>query len=199
MPRSRQVAKARKSKLKVFRTPIGFHDAYVAAPSQKAALEAWGSDANLFARGSAEEVTDPRLTKAPLERPGEVIRVLRGSEAEQIRALGKVPAKAKRRVEDDEGDEGDRPSPSPSHLREGRKRRPPRPSRAGVEKAEQALEAAEKKQRAAVERVKAQMAKLEAKRRELDAKHRLERERLQEEVERARDDYAAAMAKWAEE
>ena len=32
-------------KLKVYRTPIGFHDAYVAAPSQKAALDAWGSDA----------------------------------------------------------------------------------------------------------------------------------------------------------
>jgi hypothetical protein len=31
----------RAAKLKVFRTPIGFHDAYVAAPSQKAALEAW--------------------------------------------------------------------------------------------------------------------------------------------------------------
>jgi hypothetical protein len=27
----------RVAKLKVFRTPIGFHDAYVAAPSQKAA------------------------------------------------------------------------------------------------------------------------------------------------------------------
>lgn len=32
----------RKQKLKVYRTPIGFHDAYVAAPSQKAALKAWG-------------------------------------------------------------------------------------------------------------------------------------------------------------
>ena len=27
----------RATKLKVYRTPIGFHDAYVAAPSQKAA------------------------------------------------------------------------------------------------------------------------------------------------------------------
>ena len=44
--------------LKVYRTPIGFHDAYVAAPSQKAALAAWGADANLFARGSAEQVTE---------------------------------------------------------------------------------------------------------------------------------------------
>lgn len=75
-------------KLKVFRTPIGFHDAYVAAPSQKAAPEAWGSDSNLFARGSAEQVTDPKLTKEPLERPGQVVRRSRGSEAEQIRALG---------------------------------------------------------------------------------------------------------------
>ena len=40
----------RKLKLKVFRTPIGFHDAYVAAPSQKAALEAWGADSNIFAQ-----------------------------------------------------------------------------------------------------------------------------------------------------
>ena len=42
-------------KLKVFRTPIGFHDAYVAAPSQKAALQAWGTDTDLFARGVALE------------------------------------------------------------------------------------------------------------------------------------------------
>ena len=67
-------------KLKVFRTPIGFHDAYVATPTKKAALEAWGTDANLFARGTAEEVTDPKLTAAPLERPGEVIRVSRGGQ-----------------------------------------------------------------------------------------------------------------------
>jgi hypothetical protein len=37
--------------LKVFRTPIGFHDDYVAASSRKAALEAWGGDADLFACG----------------------------------------------------------------------------------------------------------------------------------------------------
>lgn len=65
------------AKLKVYRTPAGFHDAYVAATSQKAALAAWGSDANLFARGIAEEVTDPALMAAPLDHPGEVIRVAR--------------------------------------------------------------------------------------------------------------------------
>ncbi|MBB4152261.1 hypothetical protein GGQ80_000137 [Sphingomonas jinjuensis] len=73
--------------LKVYRTPIGFHDAYVAAPSQKAALEAWGSDANLFPRGVAEEVTDPSLTKEALDHPGKVIRTLRGTAEEQMAAL----------------------------------------------------------------------------------------------------------------
>lgn len=79
------------AKLKVFRTPAGFHDAYVAAPSQKAALAAWGSNANLFARGLAEVVTDPALTAAPLARPGEVIRVAR------TMADAPPPAAAKRK------------------------------------------------------------------------------------------------------
>ena len=39
------------AKLKVFRTPIGFHDAYVAAPSRAAALRAWGADTDLFSTG----------------------------------------------------------------------------------------------------------------------------------------------------
>jgi hypothetical protein len=81
----------RAQKLKVYCTPIGFHDAYVAASSQKAALEAWGSDANLFARGVAEQVTDPRLMAEPLARPGKVIRKLRGTAEEQIAAREQSP------------------------------------------------------------------------------------------------------------
>lgn len=41
-------------KFKVFRTPAGFYDASVAAPSRKAALAAWGSHAGLFARRGGE-------------------------------------------------------------------------------------------------------------------------------------------------
>lgn len=74
-------------KLKVFRTAIGFHDAYVAAPSQKAALEAWGADVDLFARGAAELVTDVELSEEPLGHPGKVIKRLRGSEEEHFAAL----------------------------------------------------------------------------------------------------------------
>ena len=78
---------ARATKLKVYRTVAGFHDAYVAAPSQKAALKAWGSDRDLFARGIAEQVTDPALTAEPLAAPGTVVKRSRGTTAEQIAAL----------------------------------------------------------------------------------------------------------------
>jgi hypothetical protein len=83
----------RTQRLKVYRTPIGFHDAYVAAPSQKAALAAWGADSNLFAQKIAEEVTEPELMKEPLAKPGEIIRKLRGTSEEQVKALGPGPAK----------------------------------------------------------------------------------------------------------
>src|SRR5678815_113120 len=87
------MAKAkRKQKLKVFSTPIGFHDALVAAPSRKAALEAWGAGTNLFTQGSAHVVTDPKLTRLPLQNPGQVVKVLRGTHAEQLAALGKQEA-----------------------------------------------------------------------------------------------------------
>jgi hypothetical protein len=88
--RFKRVAKAkRKQRLKVYCTPIGFHDALVAAPSQKAALEAWGASTNLFARGLAETVTDRALAEPALAEPGKVIKVSRGSKAEQLRAAAK--------------------------------------------------------------------------------------------------------------
>ena len=74
-------------RLKVYRTVAGFHDAYVAAPSQTAALAAWGSEKDLFARGDAELVEDPDLTAAPLADPGTVIRLSRGTTAAQIAAM----------------------------------------------------------------------------------------------------------------
>ena len=40
-------------KLKVFQAQFGFYDTIVAAPSQAAALRAWGVNQNLFASGEA--------------------------------------------------------------------------------------------------------------------------------------------------
>lgn len=82
--------------LKVYRTPIGFHDAYVATPSQKAALEAWGADANLFARGSAEQVTEAELMQEPLANPGKIIKRPRGSEAETFGLPCQITAATRR-------------------------------------------------------------------------------------------------------
>lgn len=80
------------AKLKVFRTAIGFHDAYVAATSRKAALEAWGTDKDLFARGAAEVVTDPELSAEPLASRGTVVKRTRGGLREHLSAAGPMPA-----------------------------------------------------------------------------------------------------------
>jgi hypothetical protein len=180
------VAKAKK--LKVFRTPIGFHDAYVAAPSMKAALEAWGSSTNLFSQGAAEQVTDPKLTKAPLARPGEVVRVARGSEGEHFKALGRTSKKAKK---EEAG------SPIESGMTKEKKARGRRPSSAAVERAEGALAKAEARHREALEKLRAEAAALDKRRRELERKQRDERERLTSELDEAREKFRSAMEDWA--
>jgi colicin import membrane protein len=42
-------------KLKSYQTSQGFFDLAIAAPSMKAALEAWGANSNLFHQGFAKE------------------------------------------------------------------------------------------------------------------------------------------------
>jgi hypothetical protein len=167
--------------LKVYRTPIGFHDAYVAAPSQKAALDAWGSDHNLFARKEAEIVTDPALTEAPLARPGEVIKRLRGSAAEQFAALGEVKG-------------GDAPATS------GKARKPakpkPRPSRDALDRAEEALAAIAHSQQAQRDALAAREAALQAERRRIEKAQAAEMEKAARARDRAEAAYAKAIKAW---
>jgi hypothetical protein len=61
-------------RLKVFRAHLGFYDTIVAAPSQKAALEAWGAGANEFHQGFAAETKDPALVATALGKPGIVLK-----------------------------------------------------------------------------------------------------------------------------
>ena len=68
--------------LKVFRTHLGFHDLIVAAPSKKAALEAWGASPNLFSQGFAAETNEPKLVEAALKKPGVVLKRQFGSTGE---------------------------------------------------------------------------------------------------------------------
>ncbi|MFK4794833.1 hypothetical protein [Sphingobium sp. ZW T5_29] len=133
-----------KRPLKVFRTSTGFQDAYVAVTSRKAALEAWGTDKDLFAAGAAELVTDAKLTKAALAQPGVVIRTARGTTAQHLAAAGKVRKTATRReAPDPEAAEGFAA--------------PPKPSRAKLERAEAALERKEQQLSSALADIDAQI------------------------------------------
>lgn len=172
------------AKLKVFRTPIGFHDAYVAAPSRKAALAGWGADKDLFARGAAEEVTDPALTAAPLARPGEVVKVSRGSREEQLAALPeatpKVAAKRGRAARAAKAD----PKPKP------------KPSRNALDAAEQALAEAETRHEDERTALAEEEAALERRKRDAKRAHDAEVARLERERMAAESDYRAALETW---
>lgn len=93
-------------KLKTYTTSAGFFDLAVAAPSMKAALEAWGARHNLFHQGFARETADPRIVAAAMARPGVVLR----------RAVGSNDAYSEH-------------AELPRALPAGRTSRPPRPAK----------------------------------------------------------------------
>jgi hypothetical protein len=161
------------AKLKVFRTAIGFHDAYVAAPSRAAALRAWGADKDLFARGSAEEVTDSALMAEPLERPGDVIRRSRGTAAEQLAAL---PPKLIKHLVSADGECEAAPA------------RTPTPDRSELDAAEAALSVAEARIQRVLDEITEREEALARERRKAERDGRDEMRRL----ERVRDRAAAA-------
>jgi hypothetical protein len=169
---------ARAPKLKVFRMAVGFHDAFVAAPSQKAAAEAWGSDASVFSRGEAELVTDPKLTEEPLANPGKVIKRLRGTAEEQIAALGPDEA------------------PKPAKPSKAVPKPKPRPSRSALEEAEREMEQAKSRFAEARADLAAREAELERERKALEAKQRADTERLEARLEKAQAAYDEAMKRW---
>ena len=61
-------------KLKTYQTSLGFYDLAIAAPSMKAALDAWGAGSNLFHQGVARESGDAEVVAATMSKPGVVLR-----------------------------------------------------------------------------------------------------------------------------
>lgn len=171
-------------KLKVFRTSAGFHDAYVAAPSRKAALAAWGADVDLFARGVAEQVTDEKLMAAPLARPGEVIMKSRGGLADQLKALG-PRKKAKPRTA------GEIEQPA-----KARAVKPPR--RTALDRAEAAVEDAARRHAAAMGDLEAERDRIESRIEKLREKQAKEMARLERRQKVAREAYRDALERWSE-
>jgi chromosome segregation ATPase len=176
-------------KLKVFRTPTGFHDAYVAAPSRKAALAAWGAEADLFARGVAEEVTDPQLMAAPLEEPGKVIKLSRGDLAAQLKALG--PRKKKKVKPAAEVEDEAAPARRPARPK-------PPPKRDKVDAAEAALKEARKAQASEIEVLEAERDAIDRKLEALRARHDRQTRRLEQARDKVREAYQAALDEWSE-
>jgi hypothetical protein len=176
--------------LKVFRTAIGFHDAYVAAPSRKAALAAWGTGKDLFARGAAEVVTDPALTAEPLAAPGQVFRRTRGTAAEQVAALGPMPEPARRKPAGAE--------PSARAAPPARQPRPPRPERASLDLAEEALHRLAERQAQERTELAAEERELSARKQALKVRQARDLSAAKRRAAREKDDYAEALAEWRE-
>lgn len=175
---------ARASRLKVFRTPIGFHDAYVAAPSQKAALEAWGADKDLFGIGSAEVVVDPALIAEPLAHPGKVVKRLRASLDEHLAAP-------------------DHAQPRRNSGREAFTRRPvsrpqikSRPSREQLDQAEAELATFEKQANIELAELKERELALRREREAMEERHRAAAAKLQRRVAAAAERYERELDAW---
>lgn len=160
---------ARAPKLKVFCTPMGFYDALVAAPSQKAALKAWGTSTDLFAAGRASVVDDPALQELALARPGEVVKHSRGDEAAILHEI--------------EEHERERPVRGERASSAAKPSEPRPPDRSKLDQAERDLEANKRE-------LETRLADIARRRAELDAEERtvrLEGEARVFELELARD------------
>lgn len=177
-------------KLKVYRTSAGFYDVFVAAPSQKAAIEAWGADPKTFARGNAEIITDPALTAEPLAKPGVVIGKKRGGLAEQLAALGPPPAarmKAKKTKNE--------LKPALKRAAAGAKPKP-KPSREMLDRAEQALNSFEEEARRELAAIREREAALARERRQLEQRLAAAQAKLSRALDAERDKYERALGRW---
>ncbi len=69
-----QIGSRMPRKLKTYVTNLGFFELALAAPSMKAALEAWGMGHNAFHQGFAKETDDPKIVAATMAQPGVVLK-----------------------------------------------------------------------------------------------------------------------------
>lgn len=176
-----------KRKLKTYQTSLGFYDQAVAAPSMKAALEAWGASSNLFHQGVAKETDDPDIVAATLASPGVVLRRPVGSDgpftesAELPTDLADGEAKPKRKP---------KPSKRPSKTAKTPPRkiddRQAREAAAAFEKEERRREAERRKEEAARAKERARRDKAVASAQAALDKARREHEARTEEIEAER-------------
>jgi hypothetical protein len=168
--------------LKVYQTSQGFYDLTVAAPSMKAALEAWGASTNLFHQGFAKEADDSAAIEAAMAKPGVVLRRAVGSSA-SFREHADLP--------------------TPSSLDAAPKRDKPKSGKAKPKKAAKPRKVDEKAERRAAEAFEKEQQRREKQRKEEEAAAAKLRERRKaaiakseaalEEAKRDHEEKAAAI------
>jgi type IV secretory pathway VirB10-like protein len=200
-------------KLKTYQTSLGFFDLAIAAPSMKAALEAWGADSNLFHQGAAKESDDPDVIAAAMKKPGVVLRRPVGSDgsfgehAELPTNLGdgKTPTKAARKPQGRKAKPSSRPVDKAAerkaafdYEREQRRRELERAKeeaarqkdrerrQQAVDKAQAALDKAEQEHAKGAAAIQAEVEALEKRSQTEEARWNKEKERLETALLRAR-------------
>ena len=197
-------------KLKTYQTSLGFFGLAIAAPSMKAALEAWGADSNLFHQGAAKDSKDPDIIAAAMAKPGVVLRRPVGSFGEHAELPtnlgGSGPRKAARKSR---GSQAKQPSSRPGDKaaerkaalafeKEQKRRERERASeeaakqkererrQQAVDKAQASLEKAEQEHAKRVAAIQAEVEALEKRSQTEEARWDKEKERLEAELRRAR-------------
>lgn len=161
------------AKLKTYWAEIdGLHEWIVAAPNQRAALDAFGINQDLFAQDEAGIETDPDKSDAAAARPGVPLRRMKGSKEDFKPAGGGADWTAV--------------------LEAIPKSKPKPPSRKAIERAEAALADFQDRGVAQVERLEAEQAALARKLTETRAALKDERKALEAALAKARDDYVKA-------
>jgi len=196
-------------KLKTYVTSVGFFDLAIAAPSMKAALEAWGSNTNLFHQGFAKEVTAGPVVEATLANPGVVLKRPVGTNkpfredaplpeslreasdtapkrrARPERSSAKTDQKAARKAalayerEQEKRDAARRKEEAAAEK--ARKRR-----QQAIDKAQAALDAAEQEHTRKADAIETARAEIEAKQQAEETRWREQKDKLEKALHRAR-------------
>lgn len=153
-------------KLKTFQTSMGFFDLAIAAPSMKAALEAWGSKTNLFHMKLAQETTDPAVVEATMAKPGVVLKRTIGTTG-AFKLEAKLPTHLP--GERTNTKKQARPAKSPTKSKPNVKAE--KAAAAAYEREERKLEKAARKEKADRKRRDAAVSKVEAEIRSAELEH----------------------------
>lgn len=144
---------------------------------------AWGADVDLFARGVAEQVDNPKIFAEAAENPGTIIKLARGTAEEHLASAGTPKAKPRKK-------EGSVPAEAL------RAKPPPRPSRKALDIAEQKLVDHLQSVEARIEELEAERARIG----KLIAQARKAGEgeavRLQAVIDKVRAKYEEALDRW---